>query len=74
MTAVAVEKIRARDVRVGDRISFDGFGTPAFTVLSVEGGHKILRFIDAVRITARNDAGGLVAQNFGLRKPMRRAR
>ena len=68
------EKVLARDVRAGDRISLDRINKPAFTVLSVEGGHKIAGIIDAVRITVENDAGYVVAKNLGVKKPLKRLR
>ena len=67
-----VEKIKARDVEVGDRISLDGINKPAFTVTTVIPGMRIMGLVKAVRIEVVNDAGLAVGQNFGVSKPMRR--
>lgn len=69
---MSIEKIKARDVRVGDRISLDGVSKPRFVVTAIEEGCRILGMIKARQITVANDAGQQVSQKFGLAKPMRR--
>lgn len=66
------EKIKAGDVEVGDRISLDNINKPAFTVVDVEHGRKILGIIDAVRLTVVNDHGRGLAKNLGVRRPLKR--
>lgn len=69
---VAIEKIKVKDVAVGDRISLDGVNKPAFTVTKVVPGMKILGLINATRIEVVNDAGLGVGKNLGVNKPLKR--
>ena len=70
---MSIERITARDVEVGDRISVDGINKPAFTMTAVIPGMRIMGIVKAVRIEMVNDAGLAVGQNVGVSKPMRRA-
>ena len=69
---MGVEKIKVKDVAVGDRISLDGINKPAFTVTKVVPGMKILGVINAIRIEVVNDAGLGVGKNLGINKPHKR--
>lgn len=69
---INIEKVKAKQVKVGDRISLDSINKPAFVVVGVESGHKIAGNVSAVRLTVKNDAGQGVAKNIGINKPLKR--
>ena len=66
------EKVKCRDVVVGDVISPTANRTCSHTVVNIEKGHKILGLLPARRFTMKMQNDDTWASNYGLGKPMRR--
>lgn len=66
------EKIKCRDVKVGDWISPEGNRSCNMKVHDIEEGHKIMGFLPARRLSLGNDTEVMVVSNYGPGKPMRR--
>lgn len=73
MSNQEIEKIKIRDVKVGDEITLDEFGQPKYRVDKIEEDHKILGFIKARYVVVDMGNGHLYGKKFGLKKPIKRA-
>lgn len=66
------EKIKCRDVRVGDWISPSNTRGCDFHVHAIEEGAKIAGFLKARRLHLGDEHSVKVVSNYGPAKPMRR--
>ncbi|MFT5203506.1 MAG: hypothetical protein ACI9C1_002906 [Candidatus Aldehydirespiratoraceae bacterium] len=67
-----MEKIKCRDVLVGDWISPNNTRSCDLKVHSIEEGAKIAGILPARRLHLGNDPDGLKVSNYGPGKPRRR--
>lgn len=74
MSDQQIERIKIRDVHVGDTITLDEFGKPKYRVEKIEEDHKILGFIKARYVVVDMGNGHLFGKKFGLRRPIKRAK
>lgn len=72
MTDNETEKIKCRDVSVGDWISPEANRTCNMLVREIEEGAKIMGVLPARRLHLGNEQETLVVSNYGPGKPMRR--
>ena len=68
---MGVEKIKVKDVKIGDTISLNEFNTPAFKVVSIEKDKRIL-FFKAWFLLVTNAAGHQVGQKLGVNRTIKR--
>ncbi|MEM9520791.1 MAG: hypothetical protein AAGA37_15840 [Actinomycetota bacterium] len=72
MPSYETEKIKCRDVRVGDLISYANNRTCDMLVRDIEEHHTILRFLPARKLFLGNETETTFVSRFGPGKPMRR--
>lgn len=68
----SVEKIKCKDVVVGDVISPENNNTCKMKVVKIEEDQKILGFLKARRLYMELPNGDTWAKNYGPAKPMKR--
>ena len=73
MSNQQVERIKIRDVNVGDIITLDEFGKPKYRVEKIEEDHRILWLIKARFVVVDMGNGHLFGKKFGLKRSIKRA-